>query len=215
MRKFTLAVLALFVFIFSTNAQIKKGSIFLGGDVSGSSQKTKTGDMTTNKQNGVTISPVFGKAIKENLILGVNAIVGIYNNKSFPNNGKSKTESYGGGMFIRKYKNLGASSFYLFAQAGLGAAYHHYEAEGPYTGSAQQKIFTIGINAYPGLAYAVSKKLQLETGFNSLVSLNYSINKMESGTPATVSKTNGISFSSSLSNATNSLFLGIRVLLGK
>ena len=171
--------------------------------------------MTTNKQNGVTISPVFGKAIKENLIVGVNAFVGIYDNKYLPDNGKTESDSYGGGFFLRKYKNLGASSFYLFLQAGLGATYNQYKQEGPYTSANKQKTFNVGVTAYPGLAYAVSKKLQLETGFNNLVSLNYFHSKTESGNPAAVAKTRGVNFSSSLSNATNSLFMGVRVLIGK
>ena len=71
MRKILLAIITASLFVNSANAQIKKGSIFLGGDISGSTQKTKTGGITTNKQNGINISPVFGKAIKDNLVLQV------------------------------------------------------------------------------------------------------------------------------------------------
>ena len=213
MKKTLLSAVIVFAFICSVNPQIPKGSIFLGGDIGGSVQKTKSGDVTTNKQSGINISPVFGKAIKENLVVGLNASFGIYNNENLPNNGKFETDYYAAGIFIRKYKNLGKSDFYLFFQAGMSASFNTQKQEGPFTPLIKQKGFSVGLIAYPGLSYAVSKKLHLETGFNNLVSIGYTTNKIESGSPVIISKSNSLSFSSSLSNATSSLFLGIRVFI--
>jgi hypothetical protein len=204
------------LFVSSANAQIKKGSVFLGGDIGGSIQKTKSGDITTNKQNGINISPVFGKAIKDNLIFGVNAGFGIYNNDNPVNNWEYNTNSYNAGVFVRKYKNLATSGFYLFVQGGLGINYYKQKQEGlsPVNFDETRRV-TVGINAYPGISYAVSKKLHLETGFNNLLSLNYFIDKREVGSPVTKYKTNGLGISSSLNNATSSLYLGFRLLIGK
>ena len=215
MRKIILATIALSMFVFSANAQIKKGSIFLGGDIGGSSQKTKSGDITTNKQNGINISPVFGKAIRENLVLGINAGFNIYNNDNPPYNGKYDANAYNAGLFLRKYKNISTSGFYLFVQGGLGGGYFKQKQEGP-GNKDETKRFTLGLTAYPGLSYAVSKKLHLETGFNNLLSLNYFEEKRElSSTVITAYKTNGFSLASSLNNATSSLYLGFRLLIGK
>lgn len=65
MKKIYLTIVTVSLLVCSSNAQIKKGSIFLGGDIGGSIQKTKSEGVTNNKQNGINISPVFGKAIKE------------------------------------------------------------------------------------------------------------------------------------------------------
>jgi hypothetical protein len=218
MRKIFLAIITVSIFVCSANAQIKKGSIFLGGNISGSTQKTKTtDDVTTFKQNVINILPVFGRAIKENLVLGVNVGFGIYDSE-YPagNNINFKASSYSAGVFLRKYKNIGTSGFYLFIQGGLEGGYMTQKQEYPYApGFDESKRISIGINVYPGLSYAVSKKLHLETGFNNLLSLNYFNEKRENGSPVTTSKTNGFNIASSLNNATSSLFLGFRLLIGK
>lgn len=214
MKKLLSAVVAVLAFANFTNAQIKKGAIFLGGDISAATQTTKSPNQTSTKQNGVTISPVFGKAIKDNLILGVSAGVGLYN-YNYDNNNKSKETTYNAGVFARRYKNIGNSGFYLFVQGGLNSSYskqtQQYTTTSPYT--QETRRFTIGLNAYPGISYAVSKKMHLETGFNNLLALSYLNEKRKVGT--TDYNTNGFSISSSLSNATSSLYLGFRLLLNK
>lgn len=216
MKKTLLAIIAVSLFVCSANAQIKKGSIFLGGDINGSAQKTKSGDITTNKQNSINISPVFGKAIKENLVLGVNAGFGIYDNEYSANYWDENTSSYNAGIFVRKYKNLGSSGFYLFVQGGLGGTYYKRKFQDSFPANFDEtKRVTIGVNAYPGISYAVSKKLHLETAFNNLLSLNYNSEKRETGNPVTVSKTKGFSVASSLNNATSYLHFGFRLLIGK
>ena len=216
MKKIFPTIITVSIFVCSASAQIKKGSVFLGGDISGSTQKAKSGDVTTNKQNGINISPVFGKAIKDNLILGVNAGFGIYNNEYPVNNWEENTSSYNAGIFVRKYKNLASSGFYLFVQGGFGGIYfkQKLKSSSPVDFDETKRV-TVGINAYPGISYAVSKKLHLETGFNNLLSLNYFNEKRETGSPVTTSKTNGFNIASSLNNATSSLYLGFRLLIGK
>lgn len=215
MRKIILAIVTMTLFAYSGNAQIKKGSVFLGGDISGSSQKTKSGDITTNKQNGINISPVFGKAIKGNLVLGVNAGFSIYDNEYSANYWDENTSSYNAGIFVRKYKNFASSGFYLFVQGGLGGTYYNrkFKDSSP-VNSDETKRVTIGVNVYPGISYAVSKKLHLETGFNNLLSLNYFNEKRETGSPVTTAKTNGFNIASSLNNASY-LYVGFRLLIGK
>jgi hypothetical protein len=76
----------------------------------------------------------------------------------------------------------------------------------------QIKRNSFSLNAYPGVLYAVSKKLHLETGFNNLVSLNYYSEKQENNSSSST-KTKGFSMSSSLSNATSSFYLGFRLFI--
>ncbi|HKO79710.1 MAG TPA: hypothetical protein VJU78_04905 [Chitinophagaceae bacterium] len=84
-----------------------------------------------------------------------------------------------------------------------------------YTTYDETKQFTISVNAYPGISYAVSKKLHLETGFNNLLMVNYFHGKRETGNPVITYKAKGFNVSSSLNNATSSLYLGFRLLIGK
>jgi hypothetical protein len=212
MRKIILAIFIISMFVCSANAQIKKGSIFLGGDIGGSTQKTKTDGVTSDKQSGINISPVIGKAIKENLVLGINAGVTIYHAENTTN-----TSSYSAGVFLRKYKNIGNGGFYIFVQGGLNGAYYKQKRNvAPSPISDETKIMFVGLTAYPGISYAISRKLHLEAGFNNLLLLNYSNEKRETGDPViSTKKTNAFNISSSLSNATSSLYLGFRLLIGK
>jgi hypothetical protein len=99
----------------------------------------------------------------------------------------------------------------------LNGNYIKQENDGPQTAYDDEiKRLTIGINANPGISFAVSKKLHLETGFNNIVSLLYFNEKREqTNVNGTAYKSRGFSVSSSLSNASSYLFIGFRVLLGK
>jgi hypothetical protein len=216
MKKFTLLLLiSTLIFTGIMNAQIKKGAIFLGGDIGGSTQKTKTGEIVTGKQKGLSISPVFGKAIKENLILGVNAGLVLYENNTGISANAQKGASYKAGAFLRKYSPIGKSNFYLFLQGGLSINYDKNENVSPPSNLYKIQRYTVGITGYPGISYTVSKRLQLETGFNNLLNLNYFTEKKEySSTTYFTEKTNGVSVNSSINNL-SSLYIGFRILINK
>ena len=119
MRKQILFLTSTFLLILNVNAQIKKGSIFLGGNIGGSTQKTLRDRNKVNDQDNLYISPVFGKAIRENLIVGADAGFGLFeNNNSGANSmySDSRNRSYGAGIFISKYKPIGKSDFLFFCK---------------------------------------------------------------------------------------------------
>jgi hypothetical protein len=213
MKKLLPTIFGLFLFT-SAHAQILKGSTFLGGDIGGSTQKTKAESTTINKQNSLIISPVFGKAIKDNLIFGVNAGFSTNNYENTPAD-QSKSTYYSAGTFLRKYKNIGTSGFYIFLQGGLNAIYLDQDYKNPYSTSYNNKRITIAVKANPGLSYAVSKKLHLETGFNNLLSLEYFNEKNKNHVSGVKTKTNGFGIYSSLNNINSNLYLGFRILLSK
>jgi hypothetical protein len=218
MKKFTFLVFITNVFLtINMQAQIKKSSIFLGGDIGGSTQTTKRNDVEIGSQKGLTISPVFGKAIKENLILGGDIGFNLYENNNVASSTFSaeKNNSYGAGIFIRKYKSIGKSNFSMFLQGRFGVNYNSIENSNSSLNFDKSKRYTVGVSAYPGISYTVSKRLQLETGFNSLIGIHYFTEKREVGGvfPYT-DKTNGVGVFSSLNNA-SSLYVGFRVLIGK
>jgi hypothetical protein len=216
MKKYLLLVSIATVFTLSaTHAQIKKGATFLGGDISGGTSKTTSADTIYAKSNGFTISPVFGKAIRENLVLGIDLNTVIYTAENPSGiNYDQKNRFYGGGVFLRKYKPLGNSGFSVFAQARLGVGFERVEATWPNASTNISKTFSTRLSAYPGLSYTISKKLQLETGFNDLIALNYSSNKTTTDNTLTVNELKRTNFDvySSLDNFA-SFYLGFRLLL--
>jgi hypothetical protein len=215
MQKKILLVIFISSFVTAVHAQIKKGAIFLGGNIGFSIQDSKTTQATApgfdDKNTYVSISPVFGKAIKDNLILGADIIWSYSKVES----SLQKTHAYGAGVFIRKYKELG-KGFYVFGQTRIGGSYN--SLENGYTNNQASSYdkttgYSAAINIYPGVSYSISRKLQLETGFNNLAYLSFDHSKRIenfNGGVSVVSNTFGLGSSlSSLSGFT----LGFRVLI--
>lgn len=214
MRKFTLLTVA-FLFIASlTNAQISRGTILLGGSISANTNKTKNGN-DESKSNGFSIYPAVGFTVKENTVVGVRG--GYSHSKSDYNNNYPEQENngYSLGVFMRKYLSLG-KNFYLFGEGGLG--YNHQNNS--QTSSIDSKYILKGngvsANLYPGIAYALNKRIHLEASINNLISLGYYTSKTENITIAgqSSSKSNGFSFDTNVS-ASVPLSLGFRFVLGK
>ena len=77
------------------------------------------------------------------------------------------------------------------------------------------KTNTVSLSAYPGISYAVSKKLHIETGFNGLVNLSYYNETNNQGNSGSgIVKSNGVSLHNSLENL-SSIYIGFRLLLAK
>jgi hypothetical protein len=212
MKQRLLLIIVLFVIAASANAQIQKGAIVLGGQLGFSSQSSKS-TQNTSKTIGFGISPAFGKAIKENLVIGGD--INYSYNKNEPGVAVvQKSNSYGLGFFVRKYKELG-KGFYLFGQTRLGGSYQKQTTKNNVqpSGNVETKGSFFQLAIYPGLAYSISKKLQLEAGFNNLGYIQYDHSKQTYGpTPNDSIKTNSFSLGSSLSNFSG-LTIGFRVVL--
>ena len=210
----TLSVLSFLFSVSILHAQISKGSLFLGGNISGSTVKTESiQPNVTSKQNGLTISPVFGIAVKENLVFGADVDYSFFKADQVFGQYTQKQYSYGAGVFLRKYKPIG-KGFYIFLQGRLGVHYDENKYS-PGTNINGAKRFTTTFSGYPGVSYAINRKLQLETGFNNLLSLNYYHEKGESQNGSGYSyKTNGFNIGTSLDNL-SALYIGFRLLISK
>lgn len=223
MKKHFYLITLFFAIAYGSQAQIKKGDVLLGGTLSFNTQKTSPDDANPDngyKQTYFTITPSIGKAIKDNLLLGFDLT--FMGSKNTQNNGSAfqqKTFTYGGGVFLRKYKPLG-SGFAIFMQTRFGGSYNTNKSQNvgdpyPYNNS---KGYTFDLSFYPGIAYAITKRVQLETGFANLVDVNYSHSKNTTTTGLTndvlsTSKFNSFGISSSLSSNIG-FAVGIKVLLG-
>ncbi|HEX2629567.1 MAG TPA: hypothetical protein VHM26_11155 [Chitinophagaceae bacterium] len=206
----------------TATAQVNKGAIFLGGNLGFGTAKTDYGSSSNAmKSNSVTISPAFGIAVKNNLVVGImgNFLSSTIKETNTPTPAKNTTRMYGGYFFVRKYKAIGKSGFSLFAQGNVGGSYTKGESENQPLGYGQEiKITSAGVSVAPGISFAVSRKLQLETGFNNALSFTYASQKAinyQVNMPVSSQKTRGFEMSTSLNSFTSSFYLGFRLLLNK
>jgi hypothetical protein len=216
-RKILLLIIPALVITNLLHAQIKKGSLLLGGQVGFSTTKSKTENSGNDRtQTGLNVSPAAGKAIKDNLVLGFDAVY--THNRDKTDNvtySGAKANSYGAGVFLRKYIPL-IDRLYLFGQGRLGASYSQTSNNSSPGSYYDTKGLSIGIGFYPGVSFAVSKKVHLESGFNNLAYVNFNHAKTEESTMVThsINKSNSFSMGSSLENQTG-FTVGVRVLLAK
>ena len=192
------------------NAQIKKGDILLGGNFNFNKQDSKSGTYTSD-QTSFTISPSIARAVKDDLIVGLNLSYAHNRSKSGSPAAVSTGDNYGLGIFVRKYKSLGAN-FALFAEGDLSGNYGqstNYQDGGPKPPA--NKGYSINAGFYPGLAYFIGRHVQLETGMQNLAYASYGHSK--SGVSATEGKSNSFSLGSSLSKTLDNFIIGIKWIM--
>ena len=170
-----LLFLALSAALFSTaDAQIKKDSWLLGGQLSFGSQKTTSGN-TTNKNNGTSLGVSLGKAYRDNHVFGGQVSAG-FSNVDFFNGtetGNQESKSFSAGVFYRLYKPLG-KDFYFFGQGNADLRWGNGEASFPSTIN-NREFRNIGgaLSVTPGIAYAVFPKFHLELTLPALFGVAY------------------------------------------
>jgi hypothetical protein len=164
-----------------SRAQISKGSILLGGSLQFNAQNNNNGQPSPEKSSGSNFgfSPSIGKAIKDNLIAGIDLTYGHSQATDNQNGGpsvSSSNDNYGIGVFLRQYMPLG-KGFSFFTQEGIGGVYFQVKSEDAVT----DKGYQLSANFSPGLAYNVTRRLQLEIGFLNFFFANYSHSKALNG----------------------------------
>jgi hypothetical protein len=201
----------------TAHGQINKGATLIGGDLGINSTKNSPDTMAGNQVN-INLSPSWGKAIKQNLVVGVELIYGHTHNSIIGENQyDQENDSYGGGLFVRKYKYLG-SHFYLFGQGSLAGSYlsnqFTYSFQSVTQNSSTTKGYNLSLAFYPGVSYAINNRIQLETGFNNLINIGYAHSTTQvvnQGSPPEGYKTSNFSLTSSLSNFSG-FVVGVRFL---
>src|SRR5689334_16143358 len=105
MRRTLLFAIGIAIFAFSANSQITKGSTFLGGQISANlnSYNYDAAGSPTSKTNLFSISPVVGKAIRNNLVIGGRLTYG-HGKYNTVTPDEFETNMYGAAVFVRKYK---------------------------------------------------------------------------------------------------------------
>jgi hypothetical protein len=181
MKKLYLSIPLLIVGFFSqaqikegTTAQIKEGVTLLGANFSVSTTSDKPDGVDKPfKSTSLGFSPSFARAIRDNLVLGVD--LSFSYGKAPSQYQVNQLNSYGAGFFLRKYKTLGAG-FFVFGQARVAVSYQDNQTD--YSGGTtwqrtDQRNLGGSLAFAPGIAYAISRRWQLETSVPNLASISY------------------------------------------
>lgn len=211
MTRFLLIIFAAFFLLNTANSQIRKGALFVGGSLGVAAQKGSSQPGGDSETNGLYFSPAIGKAIKENLILGANLLTSYSDSENDFSSGKRR--SYGAGVFLRKYLPLG-KGFYLFGEGSVRGAFRRDEFKHLITPNnvTETKEWSVTAGIYPGVAYAINNKIQLEIGLNNLAYVQYNNTKTES--PNAKTKNNGLDIGTNLGSS-GALVVGLRFLLNR
>jgi len=191
-------------------AQVKKGDVLLGGSI-GFSKQDVSPAQSGSDATSFSFFPSIGKAVRDDLVVGLN--LGYVHSKSKYGSPASITtqDNFSLGAYIRRYKNLGAG-FALFAEGdlsltyGLGKSYYEGGIKPP-----ADKAYSIGAGFYPGIAYFLSRRVQIETGFQDLVNVRYA--HTNSGGAPDDYKSNGVSLNANLNKAFDNFVVGFKLLL--
>jgi hypothetical protein len=126
------------------------------------------------------------------------------------------TNYYNAGVFYRRYMTL-SKKFFLFGEGEVYYAYSKQLQVQP-TYKSESNIKTVGLSFYPGVAFAVNRRIHLEAGLNDLLNFSYSTGNSEyTPTPAgntTNSKSSGFNVQTNV-NTSAPLSIGFRFVLGK
>jgi hypothetical protein len=217
MRKIYLLVFITAGIGFTSNAQISKGSLFLGGSFGAfsSTSKEDTPSNFESKNSGFSFFPQIGKAIGTNKIAGLTLGYNQSTNKSNFNGQKQESKGYSAGAFYRRYYSL-SSRFYLFGQGVLEWRHvnERQENDNALQRTSNNENFNFSIT--PGISYAASQRIHLEASLNELLALGY-----QTGKSKNYNATGGVSGTSTQKNlylagngnGFSSITIGIRWIL--
>lgn len=174
--KLVFSVVFVCTLLTTSYAQINKGSIWVGSNVSYSRSKDKSAQQPVDRKiKTISVLPAAGVAIKENIVLGIFAN---YTDEHTDNNGYlvlRKIKTYGGGLFVRRYIPV-FNRFYIFGDGRLGVnAYKSEEEWSAVYGGLKSKSrgWETGLTFTPGISYGITPNMQLEAGFKSLFDIRY------------------------------------------
>ncbi|WP_431213201.1 hypothetical protein ACQ86N_47625 [Puia sp. P3] len=206
MKKLLLSALALSL-AFLSQAQITKGTTFIGGGFQINRFNSTGGDSSVSNQNpyssGYSIAPTVGWAIKNDLVFGVTLGYGHgktdYKSSNSPVN---ISNNYLGSLFLKKYKPMG-KGFSLFGQGSLGINWSKTSSNLVPQYSSSQTSWGPSLTLFAGPAYRAGRHWQAEAALPGLAVINYShssyVQKAQNS-PDQHSNSNGFSVSTAFSN---------------
>jgi hypothetical protein len=169
MKFFILSVLFLAVFC-TTFSQTERGEKFVGGQLS-ISEYDNNNSISFNSSNYkystdnyyLNFRPCYGYFVKDNFAIGadINFTVSNIKYKDEDSNNKTKSKTYGIGVFGRRYVNI-CDNFKFFWAGRLGYNYTREEI------NSSAHVNEIALNVAPGFVYFVTPHISVESQFGNL-----------------------------------------------
>lgn len=216
MKKIFLFSTIIAIFNLTLSAQIKKGTILLGGQIYyGDTKVNYYASQPEQKNKSAYFNISAGTALKENKVLGFSVTYGHsefsynYNSNAYIN---GKYDRYNFDVFYRQYKIL-AKDFYFFGELGAGyLGSNQTDTEVPSNNKTKYTLAGGELYLTPGIAYRIYKKLQVELLIPQIAGINYSVLKRTAQT--NISKEDQFRFNTNLnSSLLSNLGLGFRFVL--
>lgn len=178
MKTIVLALLCI-LFFQCSDAQVQKGSTFIGGSFSYSHDKSE-GDPTYGKSSSWYVLPQIGKAIRDNKIVGIQLKFSGAKNwgGNSPNVTENSNNSYGLGIFYRQYVPV-YQKLFIYGQASAGYAYLDGKDELQNIRLRKRTGSTTDLSMSLGLSYQAGRKIWIEAGIGSLLYVAYTHQKIQ------------------------------------
>ncbi len=199
-----LSLVALFILLcLGANAQL-----FVGGNVglNTTGGSVKDGSTTTNSPSSMsyTIAPKVGYFLSEKMSAGAifNFSRGKYTTPGTPEQIDYST-SLGLTPFVR-YFAIKSNKFSVFGEADLGLSLSNTKSKIGGATNNGPKGTSIGLGIYPGVEYALTDKISLETTINIFrLGYTFSSSKQVVGGNDVISRSSGFNFGAGLNNVVN------------
>jgi hypothetical protein len=204
MKKMSLLLAGILLFVAYSHAQLSKGQKMLGGEISFSSE---TNEMDAffgeQKITSFTIVPQIGFGLSNNWVIGGG--LGFAHSTQKAGSGSDYEQIaniFSASLFARKFHPFGDKAG-IYGELGIGGGFGTVK-ESQSGFDAESDINTIGVSLRPGFYYRASKRIILEANFGGLSYTNLTY-KNDIGEK---SKNNEFSF-----QLTSTFGLGFQVIL--
>lgn len=173
--------------------------VFIGGNLgfSASGGKIENGNTSVDKvtQTYFSLAPKAGIFLSERIAVGAQLEISIQNEKT-PGNPEEidRTNSMGLTPFARYYA-FSLNKLSVFAQGNLGFLYAVVKHKVGSTTTTGPKTTTLGLTVFPGIAYKLTDRVDLEAVINGL---NFNFNRQSVKNNNTTNITNSFGFNANL-----------------
>lgn len=166
MKKAILLFSVLCFAIGASYAQSNEGRVQAGGSISFSHLKEDNISPNPNYTNtNLIVTPSVGRFYNTNRLAGLFLNFSYFDGEDV--NGKTINRSYGGGLYFRQYQPV-LNKLYIFLEENGGYNYTSIT-----NGNTKSHYYTIEASLEMGMAYDITKKMQLEISLNNLANAYY------------------------------------------
>lgn len=166
MKKIYIVLITLFCTTVMVNAQFVAGGS-IGFSTSGGTTENNGNKTDNTSTSTFTFSPMAGKFFSDNFLGGIKLGISSTNTDK-PSVNTTTSESHFGLTPFARYYALRVNKFSVFGQAELGIGFGSEKTKVNGTTTYNPKTSTFSLMVFPGIAYDLSDKVELEAAIGGL-----------------------------------------------